>query len=107
MAASTARAISTRDNVSGGSDIGQGHFEAVEHGGDLLAAKARFPEAPEPWIDLSTGINPTPYPFNLPPPAAYARLPAPGEIRRWRRSRPAPMACATLPASRLQAVPRL
>jgi cobalamin biosynthesis protein CobC len=61
--------------------VGRDNFEAVEHGGDLLAAKARFPEAPEPWIDLSTGINPTPYPFNLPPPAAYARLPAPGEIR--------------------------
>ncbi|MFT0859629.1 threonine-phosphate decarboxylase CobD [Ancylobacter sp. G4_0304] len=33
------------------------------HGGELDAARARFPQAPEPWIDLSTGINPRPYPF--------------------------------------------
>ena len=45
------------------------------HGGDLAAAHARWPDAAEPLIDLSTGINPWPYP--LPPldPAIYARLP--------------------------------
>jgi cobalamin biosynthetic protein CobC len=32
------------------------------HDGRLAAARARFPEAPEPWLDLSTGINPRPYP---------------------------------------------
>src|SRR6476661_1427893 len=32
------------------------------HGGDLGAARRRFPGAPEPFIDLSTGINPYPYP---------------------------------------------
>lgn len=61
--------------------MGGENLEAVEHGGDLLAARMRFPEAPEPWIDLSTGINPTPYPFKPPPLSAYSRLPAPGEIR--------------------------
>jgi cobalamin biosynthesis protein CobC len=47
----------------------------VEHGGDLGAARLLFPGAPEPFIDLSTGINPYPYP--IPPllPAAFARLP--------------------------------
>ncbi|MEM8920490.1 MAG: threonine-phosphate decarboxylase CobD [Pseudomonadota bacterium] len=32
------------------------------HGGALDAMKAAFPEAPQPWIDLSTGVNPWPYP---------------------------------------------
>jgi len=42
--------------------------ETVLHGGDLDAARRQFPDAPEPWIDLSTGINPEAYP--LPPLAA-------------------------------------
>jgi cobalamin biosynthetic protein CobC len=55
---------------------------AVAHGGDLDAACQRFPEAPEPWIDLSTGINPIAYP--LPPlaPEIWARLPQRGDLRR-------------------------
>ena len=32
------------------------------HGGALDRMRAAFPDAPEPWIDLSTGINPWPYP---------------------------------------------
>lgn len=49
------------------------------HGGDLDGAHAAFPGAPEPWVDLSTGINPWPYP--LPPvrPDAWNRLPGRGE----------------------------
>ena len=45
------------------------------HGGDIAAARAAFPLAPGPWIDLSTGINPVPY--GLPPiePAAWTALP--------------------------------
>jgi len=34
-----------------------GTAEPLAHGGDLGAIRRRFPEAPEPWIDLSTGIN--------------------------------------------------
>ena len=37
--------------------------EAVPHGGDLDAARRQFPDAIEPFIDLSTGINPNPYPL--------------------------------------------
>lgn len=37
-----------------------------------------FPEAPEPWIDLSTGINPHSYPHSPVPASAFARLPEPG-----------------------------
>ena len=47
----------------------------LEHGGDLSAARRRFPGAPEPFIDLSTGINPYPYPLPHLPPALFARLP--------------------------------
>jgi cobalamin biosynthesis protein CobC len=48
---------------------------AYRHGGDLTAAQAAFPDAPQPWIDLSTGINPWPYPVPPVPAQAWARLP--------------------------------
>ena len=46
-----------------------------DHGGDLVAARALFPGAPEPFLDLSTGINPNPYPMPPLPPDVLARLP--------------------------------
>jgi len=52
----------------------------LEHGGRLAVAMTTWPDAPRPWIDLSTGINPWPYPA---PPAsrtARARLPDPDEV---------------------------
>jgi cobalamin biosynthetic protein CobC len=49
------------------------------HGGRLSAAAAQFPAAPTPWIDLSTGINPRPYPAPPAPRSAWARLPDPSE----------------------------
>lgn len=55
---------------------------AMAHGGGLIAARARFPMAPAPWIDLSTGINPLPYPVPILGPEAYHRLPEPEEVRR-------------------------
>lgn len=54
----------------------------IAHGGGLIAARAQFPKAPEPWIDLSTGINPLPYPVPDLAPDAYHRLPEPEEVRR-------------------------
>ncbi len=33
------------------------------HGGALDLMKQRFPKAPTPWLDLSTGINPWSYPY--------------------------------------------
>ncbi len=36
--------------------------EFAAHGGALDAARRTFPSAPQPWIDLSTGINPISYP---------------------------------------------
>lgn len=35
----------------------------VEHGGRLAAARRLYPNAPQPWIDLSTGVNPRAYPL--------------------------------------------
>jgi cobalamin biosynthetic protein CobC len=56
----------------------------TDHGGDLAAARRRFPQAPEPWIDLSTGISPFPYPYSPPPATAYSRLPEPQDEARLR-----------------------
>jgi cobalamin biosynthetic protein CobC len=49
----------------------------IEHGGRTLAAARQFPNAPRPFIDLSTGINPVPYPYADLPAACFARLPEP------------------------------
>ena len=38
--------------------------------------RRRFPAAPEPWIDLSTGINSSPYPVTDLPVEIWSRLPA-------------------------------
>ena len=45
------------------------------HGGDLSAARRLFPDAPEPFVDLSTGINPIPYQLPRLPADLFARLP--------------------------------
>jgi cobalamin biosynthetic protein CobC len=50
------------------------------HGGNLNAARRLFPGAPEPWIDLSTGINPVPYPVGKIPQTAWSRLPEPSDL---------------------------
>lgn len=50
---------------------------AIRHGGNLGKARLMFPDAPEPWIDLSTGINPHSYPHSPIPASAFARLPEP------------------------------
>jgi len=54
---------------------GDGTRRAVPHGGDLADLAARFPDAPRPWIDLSTGINPWPYPVGELPAEVWTRLP--------------------------------
>ena len=53
----------------------------IWHGGDLEEARRLFPEAPEQWIDLSTGINPIPYPMPSLPASLFERLPSPAEHR--------------------------
>jgi len=49
--------------------------EPLTHGGDLAAARRRFPAAAKPFVDLSTGINPHPYRLPRLPADAFARLP--------------------------------
>jgi cobalamin biosynthetic protein CobC len=55
-----------------------------DHGGSLGRARALFPQAPQPFIDLSTGINPHSYPLFDLPATAFTRLPEPGRARDLR-----------------------
>jgi cobalamin biosynthesis protein CobC len=60
---------------------GDDRAAVTDHGGSLDRARALFPDAPQPWVDLSTGINPHSYPvFDLPA-TAFSRLPEPGRNR--------------------------
>ena len=47
----------------------------AHHGGRLGVARALHPGAPRPWVDLSTGINPRPYPAPRSTAAERVRLP--------------------------------
>ena len=62
----------------------ESHGEAapILHGGDLGAARLLFPGAPEPFIDLSTGINPYPYPVPDLSPDLFTRLPQAAALDR-------------------------
>lgn len=54
----------------------------MKHGGDLTEAIERFGGAPGSWLDLSTGINPWPWPIpqHLPE-SAWQRLPSRAETK--------------------------
>ena len=56
--------------------------DGLLHGGRLEAARRRYPGAPQPFIDLSTGINPVPYPVPGLPETCFTRLPEPEAL--WR-----------------------
>ena len=45
-----------------------------------MAARRGFPDAPEPWIDLSTGINAVAFSLPPMPPEVLTRLPEPDEV---------------------------
>lgn len=45
------------------------------HGGALNFMQTEFPDAPTPWVDLSTGVNPWAYPIDGLAHAALQRLP--------------------------------
>ena len=51
------------------------------HGGRLGAARTAWPDAPTPWQDLSTGINPRPYPVPVLAPETWSRLPDPSALQ--------------------------
>lgn len=60
--------------------IAAGRF--AHHGGRLGVARSLFPDVPQPWVDLSTGINPRPYPAPRASQRARNRLPDPTELAR-------------------------
>lgn len=49
--------------------------KARDHGGGIDAARAEFGGARQAWLDLSTGINPVPYPIPMIEPDAWNALP--------------------------------
>ena len=52
------------------------------HGGALEVARRLVPGAPQPWIDLSTGVNPHAYPLPHLEREAWARLPDSGALAK-------------------------
>jgi len=58
--------------------VATGRF--AHHGGRLVEARALFPEAQQPWIDLSTGINRRSYPAPRATSVARSRLPEPQQL---------------------------
>jgi cobalamin biosynthesis protein CobC len=89
--------VSATDMISRG-----GAAEPLVHGGDLGVARRLFPGAPEPFIDLSTGINPHPYHLPQLSPDAFARLPERAAVGRLAtvaaRAYGAPSASHVVPA---------
>ena len=90
-AASIPRARARTASVRGGWTIRCGAFPrgsraAIAHGGDLGGLREAFPDAPEPWLDLSTGINPVPYPVPPVEASAWTRLPEAAEVRALREA---------------------
>ena len=55
---------------------------SLRHGGDLGAATEKFGTPPDGWLDLSTGINPTPYPVGMLPAAVWQRLPIRDDVTK-------------------------
>ncbi|SJZ84332.1 L-threonine O-3-phosphate decarboxylase [Enhydrobacter aerosaccus] len=90
-------------------------MRAVLHGGDLSAARRRHPDAPQPWLDLSTGINPVAYPVGTIAGDMWSRLPD-GEqeraliaaaARRYGVAEPARLVAAPGTQALIQLLPRL
>lgn len=85
------------------------------HGGDLAAAEARWGRPAQGWLDLSTGINPWPYPLPDMPAEAWTRLPGAAEeralaaaaARRWRAPGADRILAAPGSSALIQALPRV
>ncbi|ACJ01217.1 threonine-phosphate decarboxylase CobD [Rhodospirillum centenum] len=58
----------------------------LPHGGDLDTARRTWPDAPGPWIDLSTGINPWPFPVGPLEPESWTRLPGAAALAALRHA---------------------
>lgn len=62
----------------GDSMNGENEKMIPEHGGQIRRIMEEFPDAPQPYVDLSTGISPFPYPFKPDVTRLYS-LPQPHE----------------------------
>ncbi len=54
--------------------------ETLQHGGRLSDAARDYGIPRDRWLDLSTGINPVPYPVPALPATAWTRLPDPADL---------------------------
>lgn len=81
------------------------------HGGNLDWADRKFGRPPQGWMDLSTGINPWPYPFSPINSACWQNLPTSAEIDDLKavaaRCYGAPARSGIVPASGSQALIQL
>src|SRR6202171_6705002 len=66
-------------NMHSKDESGETAAELLIHGGRIDTAALLYPSAPQPWIDLSTGINPVAWPVPQIPLARYQRLPLASE----------------------------
>src|SRR5215469_9218680 len=81
--ASIRSAMKVSVTVMGATNLGSRSDAApLDHGGDLAEARRLFPGAPEPFIDLPTGINPYRYPLPHLSDDVFARLPDPAALDR-------------------------
>jgi cobalamin biosynthetic protein CobC len=77
------------------------------HGGRIDAARALFPDVPDDWIDLSTGISLRAYPIMAKSGAAHRLLPSPADLATLQRAAaasfgvPDPEAVVAVPGSDL------
>jgi cobalamin biosynthetic protein CobC len=67
-------------------EIGKSAADLRIHGGRIDTAARLYPLALRPWIDLSTGINPIPWPVPGIAPVRYQRLPLAEEIEQLTRA---------------------
>ncbi|MCK4940065.1 MAG: hypothetical protein KAR80_07175, partial [Rhodospirillaceae bacterium] len=56
--------------------------QTILHGGDVGVASSRFGRPDDGWLDLSTGINPNPYPLGPIPDDLLSRLPGTDDMNR-------------------------
>lgn len=74
----------------------------THHGGRVDQAALEYPDAPQPWLDLSTGINPLPWAPSAPLQLELGRLPTSSELENLED---AVAAYFGVPADHLAAVP--
>ncbi|MDE0345586.1 MAG: threonine-phosphate decarboxylase, partial [Boseongicola sp.] len=65
-----------------------------DHGGNLDTAMAKWGGSPEEWIDLSTGVNSSPYPLPEFDDRAWADLPMRSDIELLRETARMAYGCA-------------